>query len=78
MTGAVSRALPSPRLPDGTIDTESPRWSGYGEAYVIPVDRRVAADEGYYTVLRNATPGTGVAGHAAPTTHRLIPTTVAS
>ena len=30
---------------------------------------RVAADEGGYFIARNATPGTGQAGHAAPTTH---------
>ena len=68
MSGKVSRALPN-RLVDGTVDTESPRWTGYGEPYVMPFSIRVAADEGGYFVLRNATPGTGVAGHAAPTTH---------
>lgn len=69
MSGKVSRALPSPRKVDGVTDTESERWSGYGEQYVIPFSPKVAADEGGYVVLRNATPGTGVVGHAAPTTH---------
>ena len=68
MTLKVNRGLPT-RLVDGTIDTESPRGSGYGEPYVIPFGRKVASDEGLYFVARNATPGTGVAGHAAPTSH---------
>lgn len=69
MPGKVSRVLPGTRLIDGSIDTESPRRSGYGEDYVLPFSVRVAADEGSYFIARNATPGTGVAGHAAPTTH---------
>ncbi len=69
MSGKVSRALPGTRLVDGTIDTDSPRRSGYGEDYVIPFSVRVAADEGSYFLARNATPGTAQAGHAAPTTH---------
>lgn len=69
MSGKVSRALPGIRLADGSLDTESLRRSGYGEEYVIPFSVRVAADEGGYFVARNATPGTGQAGHAAPTTH---------
>ncbi len=74
MSGKVSRALPGPRLGDGTIDTESPRRSGYGEEYVIPFSERVAADEGSYFLARNVTPGTAQAGHAAPTTHdTLVP-----
>lgn len=67
-TGKIARALPT-RLVDGTIDTESERRTGYGEAYVMPFSPRLAADEGAYFVARNATPGTGVAGHAACTTH---------
>jgi len=68
-TGKVSRALPGTRLVDGTVDTESARVSGYGEPYVKAFDVRQAADEGGYFIGRNATPGTGVAGHAACTTH---------
>lgn len=67
--GTVSRLLPGTRKIDGTIDTEGLRRTGYGEEYVIPFSPRVAADEGGYVIARNATPGTGVAGHAAPTTH---------
>ena len=69
MSGKVSRVLPGTRLTDGTLDTESPRVNGYGEPYVQAFDVRQAADEGGYFVGRNATPGTGVAGHAACTTH---------
>ncbi len=69
MSGKVSRALPGTRLVDGSLDTESARISGYGEPYVLPFSTRLAADEGAYFVARNATPGTGVAGHAAATTH---------
>ena len=68
-TGKIARALPRPRGLDNSIDTEGGRRSGYGEAYVLPFSPRLAADEGMYFVGRNATPGTGVAGHAAPTTH---------
>ena len=69
MTFKVARALPGIRLTDGSVDTESARGSGYGEPYVIPFGVRVAADEGGYFIARNATPGTGQAGHAACTTH---------
>jgi len=64
----VSRTLPTPRLVDGTIQTDLPRRSGYGEDYVLPFGPRVASDENSYHLLRSATPGTGIAGHAAPTT----------
>ncbi len=66
--GNVARTLPSPRKIDGTIDTDGLRRSGYGEEYVHSLGPRAFADEGSYRLLRNATPGTGVAGHAAPTT----------
>lgn len=69
MAMKVSRALPSTRLVDGTLDTESARSSGYGEPYVLPFGVRQAADEGMYFIARNATPGTGVDGHNACTTH---------
>ena len=69
MSGKVSRALPGTRLTDGSLDTESARITGYGEPYVVPFSTRVAADEGSYFLARNTTPGTGQAGHAAPTTH---------
>lgn len=64
----VQRALPN-RKADGNTFTEGPRSSQYGEAYVQPFGPRIAADEGTYFIARNPTPGTGVAGHAAPVTH---------
>ena len=69
MSGNISRALPGTRKVDGVFDTTEGRISGYGESYVRAFDSRQAADEGMYFVGRNATPGTGVAGHAACTTH---------
>ena len=69
MPGKVSRTIPGTRLLDGITDTELARITGYGEPYTIPFGPRVAADEGSYFVATNPTPGTGVAGHAAPTTH---------
>jgi hypothetical protein len=55
-------------LVDGSIQPDLERRSGYGEQYVLPFGPRVASDEASYHVLRNTTPGTGIAGHAAPTT----------
>lgn len=40
---------------------------GYGAVRVAPPGPRFFADEGTYFVAANATPGTGLAGHAAPT-----------
>ena len=68
MSGKVSRALPN-RVAEDTVRTELQRISQYDEPYVQQFDSRRAADEGSYFVARNATPGTGVAGHAACTTH---------
>lgn len=69
MSGNISRALPGTRKTDNQFDSTEGRISGYGEPYVLQFDPRRAADEGMYFVGRNATPGTGVAGHAACTTH---------
>jgi len=44
------------------------RGDGYGDEFVVPWGRYRMADEGPYFICKNATPGTGVAGHAAPTT----------
>lgn len=70
MSMKVSAALPNPKFVDGTINTDSDRANGYGEKYfvVVPLKKYLLADEGSYFVALNATPGTGVAGHAAPTT----------
>ncbi len=66
--GTVEIALPQ-RVGNNSRDEGSVRRGAYGEEYSIPLDRRVHADEGSYSILRNVTPGTGIAGHAAPTTH---------
>lgn len=66
----VARALSAAvKRADGNIHTEGPRATRYGEPYVNPLGPRVYADEGSYWIARNVTPGTGIAGHAAPTTH---------
>lgn len=46
------------------------RASAYGDAYALSISSKewVAADEGSYFVARTPTPGTGIIGHAAPTT----------
>ncbi|HYC99696.1 MAG TPA: hypothetical protein VEB22_00585, partial [Phycisphaerales bacterium] len=46
------------------------RGTTYAEGVVLSVHQKqhTLADEGSYFVARNPTPGTGVAGHAAPTT----------
>lgn len=70
MSQKIQRILPAPRLPDGTVNTESNRATGYGESVVVVVPSKMAflADEGSYFCTLNPTPGTGIAGHAAPTT----------
>lgn len=62
--GEIGRALPT----KGTEGADSTwRASPYKEQIVQAFGVRVAAHEGSYFVARNATPGTGLAGHAAPT-----------
>jgi hypothetical protein len=69
MTMTVSRTLPAPRLPDGSAISNQ-RTNGYGDQLVVPIMEKMypLADEGSYFVALNPTPGTGIAGHAAPTT----------
>lgn len=43
------------------------RGSLYGELYVQTLSRRALADEGSLYLVTNPTPGTGIAGHPAPT-----------
>ncbi len=64
----VQQSLPE-RVADGNRDENSRRRGVYGEDYSIALGPRVHGDEGSYIILRNATPGTGIPGHAAPTTH---------
>ena len=64
----IDEILPAKKV-DGSTNTSGQRASGYGEPYVNAFDSKLANDEGSYWLARNATPGTGVAGHAAPTIH---------
>jgi hypothetical protein len=70
MSMKVSKTLPAPQYADGTINTDSDRANGYGEKFFVPIGLKKypLADEGSYYVALNPTPGTGIAGHAAPTT----------
>lgn len=65
----VSRSLPNPKLADGSVNP-SERRNGYGEVFVVSPSAKVYpfADEGGYFSTLSPTPGTGIAGHAAPTT----------
>lgn len=66
-------ALTHRDLPGKTVDNQyGPiRTTRYGELVAQPLysgRQHGLADEGSYYVVTNATPGTGIAGHAAPTT----------
>jgi hypothetical protein len=67
LEGKASRGVPA-QSGEGTLVPQ--RLSRYGEVHTLPYGKPLygPADEGRYMVLRNATPGTGIAGHAAPTT----------
>lgn len=56
-------------LPTKTADSTRAVARGlrYGEGAVGVLDPRLHADEGTYFICCNATPGTGLAGHPAPT-----------
>lgn len=67
---AIFRDLPNPTL-DGAAPTAVPSRTGrYGEAYVSNLGNNALffGDEGTYFTARTPTPGTGIIGHAAPTT----------
>lgn len=61
------RPLPSQ---DNAQDSAQGRNGRYGERYVLPVsnNQMFAGDEGSYFMAITPTPGTGIIGHAAPTT----------
>lgn len=68
---AVSRDISSPGGSYNNSQGGGPgRASAYGDAYGMLVSGKewVLADEGSYFVARTPTPGTGIIGHAAPTT----------
>jgi hypothetical protein len=69
MAQTPARTRPDPALADGATAQDN-RFTGYKEPYIFPVKTKLypLADEGSYFVATNPTPGTGIAGHAAPTT----------
>lgn len=66
LLGTARRGLPS-RDNDG--NQNAVRTSQYGELLSLPTGKGLLAlaDEGSYFLAVNGTPGTGLAGHAAPT-----------
>jgi hypothetical protein len=65
----IFRDRPSPAV-DNALDAAPGRGGRYGERYVVPVSNKelAAGDEGSYFMAFTPTPGTGIIGHAAPTT----------
>lgn len=66
---SVGAALPS-AIADSTNPATPTRVGKYGEAYTSAISNKelFTADEGSYFVAITPTPGTGIIGHAAPTT----------
>jgi hypothetical protein len=64
---AIARALPGANADGAGVPA---RAGTYFESYVLPISNKelFTADEGTYFTAISATPGTGVIGHAAPTT----------
>lgn len=67
---AIQHALPSAPNADGIASAVPTRTDSYGEAYVQHLTGKewAAAGEGSYFVAITPTAGTGIIGHAAPTT----------
>lgn len=65
---ATARTLPTGNADSTTQVTTPSRTGTYGEAYTLPLGSKQTtfADEGSYYLVNTTTPGTGVAGHAAP------------
>src|SRR5438105_647214 len=66
---AINRDRPLP-LVDNIQDAAPGRGGRYSERYVIPLGNKetYVGDEGSYVTAITPTPGTGIIGHAAPTT----------
>lgn len=66
---AIARELPTANQSSTAVATPS-RTGRYSEAYVTAITNKemFAADEGSHYVAVNPTMGTGIIGHAAPTT----------
>jgi hypothetical protein len=66
---SIARGLPTANA-DSSAVTSPTRTGRYGEAYTAPLTNKEMffADEGSHFVAINPTAGTGILGHAAPTT----------
>lgn len=66
---AIFRDRPNPQVDNFSSGGPS-RAGRYGESYNLQLSSKewVSADEGSYFVATTPTPGTGIIGHAAPTT----------
>jgi hypothetical protein len=66
---SVAANLPSSSA-DGSATATPTRTGSYGEAYALSLTNKelFSADEGSYFTAITPTPGTGIIGHAAPTT----------
>lgn len=66
---SVNLLLPSGAASDGSVSPAN-RTDGYGDQFILPVSGKDigGAFEGSYYVAQSPTPGTGIIGHAAPTT----------
>lgn len=66
---AYQAVLPTKNADGSAIVTPS-RTGSYNEAYTLPLSNKElwSADEGSYFTAITPTPGTGIIGHAAPTT----------
>ena len=67
---AVQNTLPAQQQSDGALGTVPSRADSYGQLVVTPVTNKeyFSAVEGSHFVAITPTPGTGIIGHAAPTT----------
>lgn len=65
---SVARTLPALSPDNPSVVTYPSRTGADGSAYVLPMGSKqnFYADEGSYYLVNTTTPGTGVAGHAAP------------
>lgn len=68
---AIQRARPTPTGDSASTVVTPSRTDQYLAAMVSPITSKewMSADEGSYYVASSPTPGTGIIGHAAPTTY---------
>lgn len=67
---AIQNGLPSGTTPDGSLPAAGARYNSYTEAVTVSPTNKdfFCAVEGSLFVAVTPTPGTGIIGHAAPTT----------